>query len=177
MEEICYKLGFGKDCVYEPVQSHPFLHPGRQADIKKGNISVGVIGQLHPEAAENYDIKSEVYVAVLNMDALVMLSDFDIKYQGIAKYPGSTRDLSLVCDKSVFVGQIEAVIKKCGGKLLESYSLFDVYEGEQIEAGKKSVAYTMTFRAADRTLSDEEVNKVIDKILKELSKLGVEIRA
>ena len=177
VEEICYKLGFGKDCVYEPVQSHPFLHPGRQADIKKGNISVGVIGQLHPEAAENYDIKSEVYVAVLNMDALVMLSDFDIKYQGIAKYPGSTRDLSLVCDKSIFVGQIEAVIKKCGGKLLESYSLFDVYEGEQIEAGKKSVAYTMTFRAADRTLSDEEVNKVIDKILKELSKLGVEIRA
>jgi phenylalanyl-tRNA synthetase beta chain len=177
VEELCYKLGFGTDCTYEPTTEHSFLHPGRQANITKGKLSLGFLGQVHPEVVENYDMKGEVYVAVLNMDVLTMLSNFDVKYAGIAKYPGSTRDLSLVCDKKIFVGQIEAVIKKCGGKLLESCKLFDVYEGEQIEAGKKSVAYTMTFRALDRTLSDAEVNKIIEKILKELGKLGVEIRA
>ena len=88
-----------------------------------------------------------------------------------------TRDLALVADKSVFVGEIEKVIKKCGGKLLESYKLFDVYEGEQVAAGKKSVAYTMTFRAKDRTLEDKEVTEIIDKLLAELGKMNIEIRA
>ena len=111
------------------------------------------------------------------LPTLVMLSNFDTKYEGIAKFPGSTRDLSLVVDKEIFVGQIEEVIKKCGGKLLESYKLFDVYEGEQIAKGKKSVAYTMTFRAKDRTLETSEVDGIIAKILKELGKLGIEIRA
>ncbi len=177
VEEICDKLGFGNACTYVPTTEHSFLHPGRQADIRKGNLAIGYLGQVHPEVVDNYDMKGEVYIAVLNMDVLTMLADFDIKYSGIAKYPGSTRDLSLVCDKSVFVGQIEEIIKKCGGKLLESYKLFDVYEGEQIEEGKKSVAYTMTFRAQDRTLADAEVNKIIEKLLKELGKLGIEIRA
>ena len=116
-------------------------------------------------------------MAVIDMPTLVMLSNFDTKYEGIAKFPGSTRDLSLVVDKEIFVGQIEEVIKKCGGKLLESYKLFDVYEGEQIAKGKKSVAYTMTFRAKDRTLETSEVDGIISKILKELGKLGIEIRA
>ncbi|MGN0394474.1 MAG: phenylalanine--tRNA ligase subunit beta, partial [Coprococcus sp.] len=133
--------------------------------------------QMHPEACDNYNIKGEVYVAVIDMPTLVMLSSFDVKYEGIAKFPGSTRDLSLVMDKSIFVGQIEAVIKKCGGKLLESYKLFDIYEGEQIAEGKKSVAYTMTFRAKDRTLETAEVDKIVEKILKELGKLGIELRA
>ncbi len=177
VEELCYKLGFGSAVNYVPVQCHEFLHPGRQANIVKGNIEIGYIGQVHPEVVANYDMKGEVYIAVLNMDVVTMLSNFDIKYKGIAKFPGSTRDLSLVCDKTIFVGQIEEVIRKCGGKLLESYSLFDVYEGEQVEAGKKSVAYTMTFRALDRTLEDAEVNKIIDKILKELGKLNITIRA
>lgn len=177
IEELCDKLGFGDECSYEPATEHVFLHPGRQADIKKGDLEIGYIGQLHPEAADNYNIKTEVYIAVLNMDVVTMLSTFDRKYEGIAKFPGMTRDLSLVVDKTVFVGQIEKVIKKCGGKLLESYKLFDVYEGEQVAAGKKSVAYTMTFRAKDRTLEDAEVTQIIDKILKELGKMGIEIRA
>ncbi|MDE6025271.1 MAG: phenylalanine--tRNA ligase subunit beta [Lachnospiraceae bacterium] len=177
IEEMFDKLGFGKEVTFEPVSSHTFLHPGRQADIRKGNIDIGYMGQLHPEAADNYNIKTEVYVAVLNMDIVTMLSTFDRKYEGIAKFPGMTRDLSLVVDKAIFVGQIEAVIKKCGGKLLESVKLFDVYEGEQVAEGKKSVAYSMTFRAKDRTLEDAEVSKLIDKILNELGKLGIEIRA
>jgi phenylalanyl-tRNA synthetase beta chain len=177
LEELCDKVGLRGQVSYEPVSEYPFLHPGRQAKLMKGKLNLGYIGQVHPETCDNYNLKTEVYVAVIDMPTLVMLSSFDVKYEGIAKFPGSTRDLSLVADKSIFVGQIEAVIKKCGGKLLESYRLFDIYEGEQIAAGKKSVAYTMTFRAKDRTLETSEVDKIIEKILKELTKIGVEIRA
>ncbi|MBP3325802.1 MAG: phenylalanine--tRNA ligase subunit beta [Coprococcus sp.] len=177
IEELCEKVGLKNQCTYEPTKEHTFLHPGRQANITKGKLNIGFIGQLHPECCDNYNIKSEVYVAVIDMPTLVMLSSFDVKYEGIAKFPGSTRDLSMVMDKSIFVGQIEAIIKKCGGKLLESYKLFDVYEGEQIADGKKSVAYTMTFRAKDRTLETAEVDKIVEKILKELGKLGIELRA
>jgi phenylalanyl-tRNA synthetase beta chain len=176
IEELCDKVGLKNQCTYEPTTEHPFLHPGRQANITKGKLNIGFLGQLHPEACDNYNLKGEVYVAVIDMPTLVMLSTFDIKYEGIAKFPGSTRDLSMVMDKNIFVGQIEAVIKKCGGKLLEDYKLFDVYEGEQIAAGKKSVAYTMTFRAKDRTLEAGEVDKIVGKIIKELAKLGVELR-
>lgn len=176
VEEFFDKTGLGGKCIYEPTKAHPFLHPGRQADIRKDDVNIGFIGQLHPEACDNYDLKGEVYVAVLDMPSVVELSTFDIKYEGIAKFPGSTRDLSMVMDKSIFVGQIESIIKKCGGKLLEEYRLFDVYEGEQIAAGKKSVAYTMTFRAKDRTLEAFEVDKVVGKIVEELKKLGVELR-
>ena len=177
LEELTDKLGLKGQCTYVPTTEYPFLHPGRQAKIVKGDELIGVIGQVHPEVCDNYSFKAEAYVAIIDMPTLVELSSFDIKYEGIAKFPGSTRDLSLVMDKSIFVGQIEEVIKKCGGRLLESYKLFDVYEGEQIAKGKKSVAYTMTFRAKDRTLETAEVDKIIDKILKELSKLGIEIRA
>jgi phenylalanyl-tRNA synthetase beta chain len=176
LEELFEKLGFGKDVSYEPSSEIVFLHPGRQAKIKKGKLDVGYLGQIHPEVGDNYNIKADVYVAVLDMDTVTMLSTFDRKYEGIAKFPGVTRDLSLVVDKSIFVGQIEAVIKKCGGKLLESYKLFDVYEGDQVGEGKKSVAYTMTFRAKDRNLESAEVTAITDKILKELGKMGIEIR-
>lgn len=177
LEELTDKVGLKGKVTYEPEAEYTFLHPGRQAKLKKGNLTIGFIGQVHPEVCDNYNLKGEVYVAVIDMPTLVMLSNFDTKYEGIAKFPGSTRDLSLVVDKEIFVGQIEEVIKKCGGKLLESYKLFDVYEGEQIAKGKKSVAYTMTFRAKDRTLETSEVDGIIAKILKELGKLGIEIRA
>ena len=177
LEELTDKVGLKGQVTYEPESEYTFLHPGRQAKLKKGSLTIGFIGQVHPEVCDNYNLKGEVYVAVIDMPTLVMLSNFDTKYEGIAKFPGSTRDLSLVVDKEIFVGQIEEVIKKCGGKLLESYKLFDVYEGEQIAKGKKSVAYTMTFRAKDRTLETSEIDGIIAKILKELGKLGIEIRA
>ncbi len=177
IEELTEKLGFEKEVSYEPTTEHPFLHPGRQANIMKGKLALGYMGQLHPEAADNYAIKTEVYVAVLSMDVITMLSTFDRKYEGIAKFPAITRDLSLVADKGIFVGQIEKIIKKNGGRLLESYKLFDVYEGEQVAKGKKSVAYSLVFRDKTRTLSDAEVNPAVEKILAELGKLGIEIRA
>ena len=177
VEEMFSKLGFGGQVTVEPTTEISFLHPGRQAYLKKGKLEVGYIGQLHPEAADNYNIKADVYVAVLDMPIVTMLSTFDRKYEGIAKFPASTRDLSLVMDKSIFVGQVEHAIKKCGGKLLETCELFDVYEGEQVGEGKKSVAYSMSFRAKDRNLESAEVDAIVGKILKELGKLGIEIRA
>ena len=177
IEELTDNLGFSKEVSYEPTTEHPFLHPGRQANIMKGKLNIGYMGQLHPEAADNYAIKTEVYVAVLNMDVVTMLSNFDRKYEGIAKFPAITRDLSLVVDKQIFVGHIEKIIKKNGGKILESYKLFDVYEGEQVAPGKKSVAYSLVFRDKTRTLSDADVNPAVDKILEELKKIGIEIRA
>ena len=176
LEEMFDKLGFGKEVSYVPATENTFLHPGRQAAIRKGDMEIGYLGQLHPEVADNYAIKTEVYIAVIDMETVITLSTFDRKYEGIAKFPGMTRDLSMVVDKTVFVGQIEEIIKKCGGKLLESCRLFDVYEGEQVAEGKKSVAYSLTFRAKDRTLEDAEVTKITDKIIKELGKLGIELR-
>lgn len=177
VEELFEKLGFAAEVGYEPTSEHVFLHPGRQADIAKGKLALGYIGQLHPEVADNYGIKTEVYIAVLNMDVVSMIASFDRKYEGIAKFPAVTRDLSLVVDKSIFVGQIEKIIRKCGGKLLESYKLFDVYEGAQVAEGKKSVAYSLVFRDKTKTLVDADVNPIIEKLLKELGKLGIEIRA
>ncbi len=176
LEELFEKLGFGGQISYEPITDVPFLHPGRQAALKKGKMEVGFIGQLHPEAGDNYNIKADVYVAVVDMSIVTMLSTFDRKYEGIAKFPASTRDLSLVIDKTIFVGQVEAVIKKCGGKLLENCELFDIYEGEQVGEGKKSVAYSLSFRAKDRNLESSEIDAIIAKVLKELGKLGIEIR-
>ena len=115
IEELFDNLGMKNICTYVPTTEHPFLHPGRQANITKGKLSVGYLGQLHPEVVENYGMKKEVYVAVLDMQTVTMLTTFDRKYEGIAKFPSVTRELALVVDKSVFVGEIEKVIKKCGG--------------------------------------------------------------
>ena len=176
VEEILGKLNFGKDCQYKPTQEITYLHPGRQAIITKGNLRVGYVGQLHPEAALNYGCKGEIYIAEIDMEVAAMLSRFNIKYSGIAKFPASTRDLALVCDRSKYVGDIERVIRKNAGKILESLEIFDVYEGEQVGEGKKSVAYSLTFRSKDHTLKDDEINPAIDKVLTALSKEGIEIR-
>ena len=117
------------------------------------------------------------YLAVLDMPNVEKFATFDRKYTGIAKHPAVTRDISMVVPKSVMVGQIEDVIAQRGGKILESYQLFDIYEGSQIVAGFKSVAYSITFRAKDRTLTDEDVNAAMKKILNGLKDLGIELRA
>lgn len=176
LEELFERLGLHHAFTYDPQGGYPFLHPGRQAAIKHGEDVIGYIGQLHPEVVENYDMKGEAYVAVIDLPKLTELATFDRKYEGIAKFPASTRDLSMVMSKNIFVGQVEEVIKKYGGKLLENYELFDVYEGEQVGRGKKSVAYTMTFRAKDRNLEASEVNAITDKIVEALKELGIELR-
>ena len=177
VEEMLDKLNFGADVEYVPVSVYPFLHPGRQAEIRKGKLFIGYIGQVHPEAVENYDMKGDVYVAVLDMDTVTMLAKSEVKYSGLARFPGSSRDLALVCDKAVLAGDVEKVLKKCGGALLETVTLFDVYEGEQLGEGKKSLAYSLLCRAKDRTLADTEVNELIDKMLKALGEKGITLRA
>ena len=111
------------------------------------------------------------------MDKIAELADFDIKYVEIAKYPASTRDLALLCDKNIYVGDIEKIIRASAGDNLEKCELFDVYEGENIADGKKSVAYALSFRAADRNLTGEEVNAAVDSVLAALKDKGIEIRA
>lgn len=177
LEDIMNALGLKGMSEYAPTTEYPFLHPGRQANVSLNGESVAYIGQVHPEVMDNYSMKDEVYVAVIDMPVLVEKATFDRKYEGVAKFPAMKRDLSMVMKKEIFVGQLEKIFREKGGKLLESYELFDVYEGNQIEKGYKSVAYSLTFRAKDRTLEEAEVSKIVDKILKELQNLGVELRA
>ena len=153
-----------------------FLHPGRQANVIYNDTVVGYLGEVHPEVLDNYNIKDRVYVAVIDMPYIVEMASFDTKYKGIAKYPAVTRDISMVVPKEILVGQIEEVIEKCAGKNLENYQLFDIYEGNQIEEGFKSVAYKIVFRASDRTLEEADITKAMDKILKGLQELGIELR-
>lgn len=177
LEDIMNALGLKGMSEYAPTTEYPFLHPGRQANVSLNGESVAYIGQVHPEVMDNYSMKGEVYVAVIDIPVLVEKATFDRKYEGVAKFPAMKRDLSMVMKKEIFVGQLEKIFREKGGKLLESYELFDVYEGNQIEKGYKSVAYSLTFRAKDRTLEEAEVSKIVDKILKELQNLGIELRA
>lgn len=131
---------------------------------------------MHPEVCDNYDIGTKVYVAVLDMPEVIPYATFDRKYEGIAKYPAVSRDISMVVPKNILAGQIEAVIAQRGGKILENYWLFDIYEGEQIKEGFKSMAYSITFRAKDKTLEENDITAVMKKILNGLEGLGIELR-
>lgn len=177
VEEFFEKVGMKKKPHYDPEAGKVFLHPGRQASIVYDGVTLGYLGEIHPDVADNYKIGEKTYVAVLDMPNILPFTTFDRKYEGIAKYPAVTRDISMVVPKDVLVGQIEGVIEQRGGKILESYQLFDIYEGAQILAGFKSVAYSITFRAKDRTLEDKEVNTVMEKILHGLKELNIELRA
>ena len=176
VEGIFDKLGIHQTLSYTPEDDRPYLHPGRRADIVLEGRTLGFLGEVHPEVLDHYSIGTKAYVAVLDVEMLAELADFDIKYKGVAKFPAVTRDISLVMKKNVLAGQVEEIIRKNGGKILESYKLFDVYEGEQLAADEKSLAYSILFRAADRTLEDKDVTAVMDKILKKMESLGVKIR-
>ena len=176
VETIFEKLGIRDAVTYEPKEGRPYLHPGRKADIVIDGETAGYLGEVHPEVADNYNLGTKTYIAVLDIAKLAEKADFDIKYQGVAKFPAVTRDISLVMKKTVLAGQVEEVIRKSGGKLLEDYHLFDIYEGENVGADEKSLAYSIRFRAKDRTLEDKDITAVMDKILKKLERLGVVLR-
>ena len=176
VEEFFEKVGLLKRETYDPNSGKPFLHPGRQANIIYDGKVVGYLGEVHPEVADNYGIGERVYVAVIDMPEIVALASFDRKYQGIAKYPAVGRDISMVVPKEILVGQIEEVIESKGGAYLESFSLFDIYEGSQIKEGFKSVAYSITFRAKDRTLEEADVSSAMKKIVAALEEMGIELR-
>lgn len=176
IEEFFDCIGMREKAEYDPKSGKPFLHPGRQANICYEGTVVGYLGEVHPEVCDNYNIGTRAYVAVLDMPEVIPFATFDRKYEGIAKYPAVSRDLSMVVPKNILVGEIEAIIAQRGGKILESYQLFDVYEGAQIKEGFKSVAYSITFRAKDRTLEENDITGAMKKILNGLEQMGIELR-
>lgn len=176
IEEFLLQAGMHKKPEYHPKAEKPFLHPGRQANVIYDGKVIGYFGEVHPSVALNYSMKDRVYAAVLDMPYIVEMSCFDRKYTGIAKFPAVSRDISMVCPKQILAGDIEKIIENNGGSYLESYRLFDIYEGNQIKLGFKSIAYTITFRAPDRTLDDETVNAAVNRIIKALEEKGIELR-
>lgn len=176
IEEFFDCIGMRKAPEYDPDSKKSFLHPGRQANILYEGTVVGYLGEVHPEVCDNYDLGTRAYVAVLDMPSIEGFTTFDRKYVGIARFPAVKRDISMVVPKEILVGQIEAMIRQRSGKILESLELFDVYEGDQIKDGFKSVAYSVTFRAGDRTLEENDITAVMKKILNGLSGMGIELR-
>ena len=175
-EEFFEKIGMKKKMEYDPASGKPFLHPGRQADMVYEGTVVGYLGEVHPLVADNYGIGERAYIAMIDIKSVLEFANFDRKFTGIAKYPAVTRDISMLVPKQVLAGQIEDILAQRGGKILESYQLFDIYEGSQIKEGFKSVAYSIAFRAKDRTLEDADVSAAMKKILNGLQGLGIELR-
>ena len=176
VEEFLYKVGMKQKPEYDPNAGKSFLHPGRQANVVYDGTVIGYLGEVHPAVAANYSIKDRVYVAVIDMPEIVSRASFDYKYEGIAKFPAATRDISMIVPKDVLAGDIEKVFETKGGKLLESYQLFDIYEGAQIKAGYKSIAYSLAFRAKDRNLEEADITGAMNKIVKALEAMGAELR-
>ena len=176
VEEFFEKIGMKERESYDPNAGIPYLHPGRQANIIYQGKVVGYLGEVHPEVAENYGIGERAYIAVIDMPKIQEYATFERKYTGIAKYPAVNRDISMVVPKSILAGQIEELIEKKGGAYLESYKLFDLYEGSQIKQGYKSIAYSIVFRAKDKTLEEADVTAAMNRILKALEEMGIELR-
>lgn len=165
VELLFQTLGIKKYEFLRETDNKSF-HPGKAAKIvlKKGNI--GLLGAIHPDIAERYGIPADTYICELDFDELVKNCELDKHFKQLPKYPAVERDMALLIPKDVLVSEIENLIRQKGGKLIENIKLFDVYEGKQIPEGKKSVAYSIVYRAEDRTLKDEEVNEVHNQIVK-----------
>ena len=176
-EEFFEKAGMKKKVHYTPDSNKTYLHPGRQANIIYEGKVVGYLGEVHPVVADNYGIGEKTYIAVIDILDILEFAGFAHKFNGIAKYPAVTRDLSMVVPKNVLAGQIENVLEQRGGKILESYELFDIYEGTQIKEGYKSMAYSVVFRDHDKTLEEAEITAAMKKILNGLTDLGIELRS
>ena len=157
---------------YEVIaeKSNSSYHPGKTAKICVGKDVIATLGEIHPEVSENYDISNRVYVAEISMDKIVKYARVERKYVEVPKYPAVERDLAMLIDEDIEVAQIEKVITRKGKKILEEVELFDVYRNEKLGDKKKSVAYSLKFRAKDRTLTDEEINKAMEEIITELEK-------
>lgn len=171
------------DCTYKACGTDaPFgeicaLHPGRSAVIYAGETPIGYLGEVHPTAQKNYEIGTRTYVAKLLIDEMQPLAQTEITYQPLPKFPAITRDLSLVCADKVPVGDLQAAMKKAVGNILEQITLFDVYKGEQIAAGMKSVSFSIRMRSHEGTLTDEQADAAMKRVLKALKEHGATLRA
>lgn len=162
--EICRVEG-GIDVV---AGGEPYFHPGRKALMMLGDKLVGQLGEIHPDVQENFGIPEKVYVAQMDMESLFEASGTKIRFAPLPKYPAIERDIAITVDKDAEAGTIRKAILKNGGKYIENVELFDVYEGEQLGKGKKSLAYALTFRSATGTLTDENIAKDMKRILANL---------
>ena len=165
-----------EDVRYEADRGNPSYHPGRCARIVSGETVIGTLGQVHPTVAGNFDVDTELYTAELSVDAICESQGDTPLYVPLPRFPAVTRDLALVCGEGLTVGELEDAIRTAAGKALTDISLFDIYRGPGIPAGKKSVAFSLEFRAPDRTLTVAEVDSLVEKILSALSEKGVTLR-
>lgn len=155
-----------------------FLHPGRSAEFILNGKSLGVFGEVHPKVLENYGLKKRAYVAELDFNLIVENTIDNYTYKALPKYPTMKRDFAFVMDRDVDSVELEKISKKYGKELLESFKVFDIYEGKNIEDGKKSVAFSLVFRAADRTLEESEVTEICEKIVAEIeSEIEAKLRS
>ena len=177
IEEFLDSIGMLDKVEYDPKADKPFLHPGRQAKVVYDGEEIGYLGEVHPQVCDNYDMDTHVYVAVIDLPTVLPHASFDRIYTGIAKFPAVTRDISMVVPSDILAGDIERMIRQRGGKILESLELFDIYEGAQIKAGFKSMAYSLSFRDKEKTLSDDEVGAAMKKILNGLESMKIELRS
>lgn len=176
VENVLDRLGI-KKAKFVRESENPTFHPGKTAGLQLRGKQIGVFGEIHPDVEEEYGLDTPCYVAELDLDALYEAADTKKVYTPIPKFPAATRDIAILVDDSVLAGDIEEAIRKAGGALVEKVNLFDIYKGAQIEAGKKSMAYAIVYRDLKKSLRDEDVNKVHDKILKSLEyKLGAQLR-
>ncbi|HHW31809.1 MAG TPA: phenylalanine--tRNA ligase subunit beta [Clostridiaceae bacterium] len=175
-QELFDVLGIN-NVEYLPEKDNPTFHPGRTARILLNGENIGVIGEIHPDVAQEYEAPDRTYIGVIEVEPLIKYADLGRDYRPLPKYPAVTRDIALLIKDEVLVIEIENIIRKYSGAILEEITLFDVYKGKQVPEGMKSVAYSISFRSEDRTLTDEEVNAVMKDILKQLEiKLGAKLR-
>ena len=168
--------GFGVKVDYTR-SAEPYLHPGRQARAAVGEETLAVFGELHPDTAARYGLEDRIYVGEVRLAPLFAARKAAVIYKPLPRYPAVERDLALLCDEELPVAEIESVIREAGGKLLESIALFDVYQGPQIGAGKKSVAFSLMFRSPEGTLSDGDIEPALQKIFRNLKEKGCILRS
>lgn len=176
VEELLRNLGAGK-VTFIAESEYGVYHPGRCARICIGEEELGIMGEIHPDVQEKFGIGTRVYCCEMFFDAIVRHANIEKSYEPLPKYPATSRDIALLTDEDVRVGDIEAIIREQGGDILENVKLFDVYRGKQVAEGKKSVAFTLTYRDKNKTLTDEDVAKVHEKVLKALEeKINASLR-
>ena len=176
VENVVESLGLTK-VTFVRESENPSYHPGKTATLMVGKTKVGILGEVHPDVSENYGVDTNCYLAELDLNLLFNYADVNKKYKALPKFPAVTRDIALLVNDEVLVQEIEDTIRKAGGNLVETVKLFDIYKGTQIPEGKKSIAYAIAYRDEKKTLTDNDVNKVHDKILRSLEyKLGAALR-
>ena len=178
LEELWERM-LATDLVASKLE-HPLLHPGaafKAAPLPGRKGGAGWAGRVHPSVAERFDVEGPVFMAALDLDVILNAQSPGVEYSGLPRYPGVSMDLSLELDEAVPSADVEKVIRKAGGELLADVTLFDTYSGDQISEGSKSLAFALLYRSFDRTLTDEEVQKVQARVVKKLAKQGIEVRS